>query len=75
MHQVPLSSCDYFVDVDLEEVSENEPRIASLPGWSAVYCEPFLDAQHSDPLLRAFYIPYLSESRTSMRPYCLYKRE
>lgn len=56
--------CDFIVDLDLKMKklnSENEPNYSSrTEEWTIVKEVPFLNAQLSHPIYRAFYIPFVS---------------
>ncbi|KAK7058438.1 mannosyltransferase [Paramarasmius palmivorus] len=59
-HYVPVSSCDYLVDLDFPEhpvESELEPRYAIQKDWARVTCQPFLDGRFSPLLSRILWAP------------------
>ncbi|CAG00499.1 unnamed protein product, partial [Tetraodon nigroviridis] len=71
---VDLRQCHYLVDLDTEEETPLEPRYsANKDEWSVVAYKPFLQASRSSPLLRAFYIPFISDHHTTYRRYVILK--
>jgi len=62
------STCDYLVDLEDSSTSPLQPRYADQANWSTVAELDFLDSRASHPLLRAFYLPWVS------RRYCKYNR-
>lgn len=60
--------CDYIVDLEDGVVSDRQPCYASHPNWTVRAQFEFLDAPSSNPLLRAFYVPWVSTK------YCRYNR-
>ena len=63
---VPANQCQFLVDVD-SPASPREPAYARQPHrWTVLHSTPFLDASRSSRLLRAFYVPFLTER------YCSY---
>ncbi|XP_071443028.1 alpha-1,2-mannosyltransferase ALG9 isoform X2 [Hetaerina americana] len=64
---VPSKECHFLVDLDLDRESALEPRYSKqTDNWTLVASIPFLNAEKSHRLFRAFYIPWLSER------YCTY---
>ncbi|CAG8714776.1 6466_t:CDS:2, partial [Funneliformis mosseae] len=55
--------CDYIIDLEMDytrTVSDNaheESYITQTDQWSEVICRPFLDAENSNSITRAFYLP------------------
>ncbi|TFK41811.1 asparagine-linked glycosylation 9 protein isoform a [Crucibulum laeve] len=79
-HYVPASQCDYLIDLDfpLHPVSSSlEPRYAvDSATWDRVFCEPFLDARHSMPLTRIFWLPGSTwQGHNEFGDYCLLKNK
>lgn len=71
---VDLRQCHYLVDLDTDEETPHEPRYsANKEEWSIVAYKPFLQASRSSPLLRAFYIPFISDHHTTYRRYVILK--
>ncbi|ESK90937.1 glycosyltransferase family 22 protein [Moniliophthora roreri MCA 2997] len=60
-HYVPVSTCDYLIDLDFPEhpvESALEPRYAvQTQTWERVSCLPFLDARYSPLLSRVLWVP------------------
>ncbi|KAJ1969338.1 mannosyltransferase [Dispira parvispora] len=57
---VELADCDYIVDYysPKQPASHQEPAfVLDTKHWRRSVCRPFLDAQNTHPLFRAFYIP------------------
>ena len=72
-----VSTCHFLVDLDSppDGATDLEPRFSAAKDvWKSVYSEPFLDAAHSHPLLRAFFIPFVSAAKNSYLDYHLLKR-
>ncbi|CEO98516.1 hypothetical protein PBRA_006630 [Plasmodiophora brassicae] len=69
---VSASACDYIVDLDLEH--QNEPHYSAQPDWHVRYSAPFLDAEHSNFMARAFALPGVPTRFTTFRPYQLLER-
>ena len=58
-----IENCDFFVDLDLKykKTSQLEPNYsADTDSWTILREIPFLNAQQSHPIYRAFYIPFVS---------------
>ncbi|XP_048840319.1 alpha-1,2-mannosyltransferase ALG9 isoform X2 [Brienomyrus brachyistius] len=71
---VDIKQCHYLVDLDTERQAPREPRYtASKDEWTVVAYKPFLDATRSSRLLRAFFIPFLSEQHTTYSNYVILK--
>lgn len=67
------SDCYFLVDLELPMTTSLEPNYASRnKEWKVVKSADFLDSSRSkNPILRAFYIPYLYETRNSFGKYVL----
>uniref|UniRef100_A0A4W6D5I1 Mannosyltransferase n=1 Tax=Lates calcarifer TaxID=8187 RepID=A0A4W6D5I1_LATCA len=71
---VDLRQCHYLVDLDTDEETPLEPRYsANKDEWNIIAYKPFLQASRSSPLLRAFYIPFISDHHTTYRRYVILK--
>uniref|UniRef100_A0A7M4E8A7 Mannosyltransferase n=1 Tax=Crocodylus porosus TaxID=8502 RepID=A0A7M4E8A7_CROPO len=71
---IDISKCHYLVDLDAATETLREPRYSSnKEEWVTIAYKPFLDASRSSKLLRAFYIPFLSEQHTSYANYTILK--
>ncbi|NXD42717.1 ALG9 mannosyltransferase, partial [Copsychus sechellarum] len=71
---VDISKCHYLVDLDTARETPREPRYSSSrEEWVTIAYKPFLDASRSSRLLRAFYIPLLSEQHTHYTNYSILK--
>ncbi|XP_072774217.1 alpha-1,2-mannosyltransferase ALG9 isoform X2 [Taeniopygia guttata] len=71
---IDISKCHYLVDLDTATESPREPRYSSnKEEWLTIAYKPFLDASRSSRLLRAFYIPLLSEQHTHYANYTILK--
>ncbi|XP_069732675.1 alpha-1,2-mannosyltransferase ALG9 isoform X4 [Phaenicophaeus curvirostris] len=71
---IDISKCHYLVDLDTAAETPREPRYSSnKEEWITIAYKPFLDASRSSQLLRAFYIPVLSEQYTSYANYTILK--
>lgn len=63
MHFKNIDKCDFLVDLDLK--SKKNPPLepnysADTENWTILKQIPFLNAQQSHPIYRAFYIPFVS---------------
>ena len=68
------ANCDYMVDSDYSEFSTHDRPYSKMKDiWSVVYTSRFLDASKSPSLLRAFYVPFLSERFCTYVDYNLLK--
>lgn len=57
-----LHRCHFMLDLDLGKETSLEPIYAKqVDKWKFVKGLPFLNAEKSHPLFRAFYIPFLSQ--------------
>ncbi|XP_047486445.1 alpha-1,2-mannosyltransferase ALG9-like [Penaeus chinensis] len=69
---ISLSSCHFLIDLDSEEETEREPRYTKrTTDWITLHSVPFMDAQRSPRLLRAFYVPFVTEQHCSYFNYTL----
>lgn len=72
---VKEEECDYLVDVDfpLHASSALEPRyIRDTKNWEIMSCHPYLDAENSNRLSRAFWVP--GAPGLQWGDYCMLKR-
>ncbi|KAI8367633.1 Alg9-like mannosyltransferase family-domain-containing protein [Radiomyces spectabilis] len=72
---VSVDQCDYLVDTDfpLRATTPNEPRyVDDTKTWEILDCQPFLDAENSKRLSRAFWVP--GAKGLAWGEYCLLKR-
>ncbi|KAK2153153.1 hypothetical protein LSH36_305g00023 [Paralvinella palmiformis] len=66
---VDVSVCHYLIDLDLPDVTANEPQYAKdKQHWRIIRSADFLYSQRSHRFFRAFYIPFLSEQ------HCVYAK-
>ncbi|XP_068016037.1 alpha-1,2-mannosyltransferase ALG9 [Melanerpes formicivorus] len=71
---IDISKCHYLVDLDAGVETPREPRYSShKEEWVTIAYKPFLDASRSSRLLRAFYVPLLSEQYTWYANYTILK--
>nr|XP_048683444.1 alpha-1,2-mannosyltransferase ALG9 isoform X4 [Caretta caretta] len=71
---IDISKCHYLVDLDSATETSREPRYSSnKEEWVSIAYKPFLDTSRSSKLLRAFYVPFLSERHTSYANYTILK--
>ncbi|XP_075377354.1 alpha-1,2-mannosyltransferase ALG9 isoform X2 [Mycteria americana] len=71
---IDISKCHYLVDLDTAAETPREPRYSSnKEEWVTIAYKPFLDASRSSKLLRAFYVPLLSEQYTLYANYTILK--
>lgn len=68
-------NCDFLLDLDTGRYSDLEPNYSGrLNEWTIVKTLPFLDAARSHNILRAFYVPYLSDYFVKTADFNLLKR-
>ncbi|XP_057551196.1 alpha-1,2-mannosyltransferase ALG9 isoform X7 [Hippopotamus amphibius kiboko] len=71
---VDISKCHYLVDLDTMRETPREPKYSSnREEWINLASRPFLDASRSSQLLRAFYVPFLSDQYTVYANYTILK--
>eukprot|EP01112_Ceratiomyxa_fruticulosa_P000981 TRINITY_DN1092_c0_g1_i4.p1 TRINITY_DN1092_c0_g1~~TRINITY_DN1092_c0_g1_i4.p1 ORF type:complete len:592 (-),score=89.77 TRINITY_DN1092_c0_g1_i4:127-1902(-) len=72
---VNAEECHYIVDFDFPS-QEEEHYAKNTALWEVVFSKPFLDIQSSKKaLLRAFYIPVLSDKENSYQSYYLLRNK
>uniref|UniRef100_A0A8C0QLF3 Mannosyltransferase n=1 Tax=Canis lupus familiaris TaxID=9615 RepID=A0A8C0QLF3_CANLF len=71
---IDISKCHYLVDLDTMGETPREPKYSSnREEWISLAYRPFLDASRSSKLLRAFYVPFLSDQYTVYANYTILK--
>ncbi|XP_032283810.1 alpha-1,2-mannosyltransferase ALG9 isoform X1 [Phoca vitulina] len=71
---IDISKCHYLVDLDTMRETPREPKYSSnREEWISLAYRPFLDASRSSRLLRAFYVPFLSDQYTAYANYTILK--
>uniref|UniRef100_A0A4W2DS43 Mannosyltransferase n=1 Tax=Bos indicus x Bos taurus TaxID=30522 RepID=A0A4W2DS43_BOBOX len=71
---IDISKCHYLVDLDTMRETPREPKYSSnREEWISLAYRPFLDASRSSRLLRAFYVPFLSDQYTVYANYTILK--
>nr|XP_055161668.1 alpha-1,2-mannosyltransferase ALG9 isoform X2 [Nyctereutes procyonoides] len=71
---IDISKCHYLVDLDTMGETPREPKYSSnREEWISLAYRPFLDASRSSKLLRAFYVPFLSDQYTVYVNYTILK--
>nr|XP_012604999.1 alpha-1,2-mannosyltransferase ALG9 isoform X3 [Microcebus murinus] len=71
---INISKCHYLVDLDTMRETPLEPNYSSnREEWISLAYRPFLDASRSSKLLRAFYVPFLSDQYTVYANYTILK--
>ncbi|XP_059486586.1 alpha-1,2-mannosyltransferase ALG9 [Neocloeon triangulifer] len=69
-----IGKCDFLVDLETNQETKLEPNYAKdTTKWDLVHSIPFLDNERSPKLLRAFYIPFLTEEACTYASYQLLK--
>merc|ERR1712003_569435 len=71
---VSIKECDYLIDVDFGMESKLEPRYNTKSGWTSIKSFPFLNADKSKTIARAFNIPGYSRKNVKYGTYHLLKR-
>lgn len=56
-----INKCHFLLDLDLGQETELEPVYAKKENWKVVKSLAFLNAAKSNHILRAFYIPYITD--------------
>ncbi|XP_055851323.1 alpha-1,2-mannosyltransferase ALG9 [Episyrphus balteatus] len=70
------NKCHFLIDLDEGKYTELEPNYAvRLREWSVLKSLPFLIQEKSHRLLRAFYIPFLTDNHTTYGNFNLLKRK
>lgn len=73
---VNVNTCHFIVDSDYPTFSKHDvPYSKQKENWTPVASFPFLDARRSPTLLRAFYVPFLTERRCSYVSYNLLRNK
>ncbi|CAK4609742.1 hypothetical protein LEN26_014853 [Aphanomyces euteiches] len=74
---VDLATCDYVVDRDvpLSLAHPEERGFDSRPDWELAFAEPYLLADESHRLYRAFYVPFLTPKHVKFTNYSVYRRK
>ncbi|CAB3366704.1 Hypothetical predicted protein [Cloeon dipterum] len=69
-----IAKCDFLVDLNTSRSTKLEPIYADDKAkWDLIISIPYLDNERSPKLLRAFYIPYLTEESCTYASYQLLK--
>ncbi|XP_068686572.1 alpha-1,2-mannosyltransferase ALG9-like [Montipora foliosa] len=69
---ISVSKCDFLVDLATERQTEREPNfVKRFKEWEVVIKKPFLDADRSHRIFRAFHIPFISSRYTTYVDYVL----
>uniref|UniRef100_A0A915BD27 Mannosyltransferase n=2 Tax=Parascaris univalens TaxID=6257 RepID=A0A915BD27_PARUN len=72
---VSVDICDYLVDLETPDVTELEPDFAAQRDvWQSVVRRRFLLSSYSEPLLRSFYVPFLTNDKIRFGTYHLLER-
>lgn len=73
---INVSECHFLIDTDSKDVYAREPQYSrDHENWEVIQSYPFLDAKRSPTLFRAFYVPFITESRCSYMDYNLLKNK
>ncbi|ETV93150.1 hypothetical protein H310_12759 [Aphanomyces invadans] len=74
---VPLSTCDFVVDRTVPPASAHpdEPGFDLHADWIELHAEPYLLAEASHRLFRAFYVPFYTPSHVKFTSYAVYGRK
>jgi len=69
---ISITKCDFLVDLETQRETEREPNfVKRAKDWEVVLKKPFLDAERSHRVFRAYYIPFLSHRYTKYINYVL----
>lgn len=64
--------CHYLIDTSQHNVSELEPDYSrDVKTWTTLTSRKILDLASSPPIIRSFYLPYISEAYNSYNDYKL----
>jgi alpha-1,2-mannosyltransferase len=70
------AGCDFLLDLDLNRYTLLEPNYAArTDDWRLVKSLPFLNADESNTILRAFYVPFVSDRYVSYGAFNLLQRK
>jgi alpha-1,2-mannosyltransferase len=70
------SDCDFLLDLDLNRYTLLEPNYAArTKEWEIIKTLPFLNADESNTILRAFYVPFVSDRFISYGAFNLLQRK
>ncbi|GAB0092917.1 Mannosyltransferase [Sergentomyia squamirostris] len=70
------TKCHFLIDLDVGRYSDLEPNYAERDKeWTVLHTLPFVNAERSHSLFRAFYIPYFTESYVEFGSMNLLKRK
>ncbi|MFH4978646.1 hypothetical protein AB6A40_005355 [Gnathostoma spinigerum] len=73
---VSVESCDFLVDLETPDTTATEPNYAQQNDtWKSVVHHRFLISSLSDPVFRAFYIPFTPEARLRFGMYHILERK
>lgn len=73
---INVSQCHFLVDTDTDQYHPREPQYSrDTDNWEIIQSNPFLDSQNSPTLFRAFYVPFVTESRCHYVNYNLLKNK
>ncbi|XP_055377743.1 alpha-1,2-mannosyltransferase ALG9 [Condylostylus longicornis] len=67
--------CNFLIDLDIGKYTMLEPNYSARKEWSIMKAIPFLNTENSNKILRAFYIPFLSEKYITYGSFNLLKRK
>ena len=69
-----MNDCDLLIDLEVEgKETPLEPVYSKDSNWLLEAEFPYMDAESSDRLLRAFYVPFLSEKYCKFSKYVILK--
>lgn len=73
---VNVSECHFLIDTDTDETNGYEVAFSrDAANWEAIQSLPFLDAKNSPTLFRAFYVPFVTESKCKYVDYNLLRNK
>jgi len=73
---INVSECHFLIDTDTNEANDRELQYSRDPdNWERVQSYPFLDAKNSPTLFRAFYVPFITESKCNYVDYNLLRNK
>ncbi|XP_054159813.1 alpha-1,2-mannosyltransferase ALG9-like isoform X2 [Oppia nitens] len=73
---IQVADCHFLIDTDATESTDLEPQFSrDYDHWEVLQSLPFLDAKNSPTLFRAFYVPFVTESKCNFVDYNLLRNK
>ncbi|CAG2178239.1 unnamed protein product, partial [Oppiella nova] len=73
---VNVSECHFLIDTDTADANGYELQFSrDTENWESIQSLPFLDTKNSPTLFRAFYVPFITESKCNFVDYNLLRNK